>query len=74
MAAMLLKNFPPPLRAKLKKAAVLHHRSMNGEALMILEEGLSKMSRPATKLPPPVNLGFPVTADFINKAKRKGRA
>ncbi len=72
MASLVIKNLPDELHQRLKDAAVKNHRSMTGQAVAILEEGLGA-KRPAG-LPPLVEPPFPLTNDFINRAKREGRA
>lgn len=37
MASYTIKNIPPPLYKRLKRLAVLHHRSMNSEIIETLE-------------------------------------
>ena len=37
MATITLKNIPPTLHGMLRQRAVLHHRSLNGEAIACLE-------------------------------------
>ena len=37
MATITLKNIPPTLHGVLRQRAVLHHRSLNGEAIACLE-------------------------------------
>jgi plasmid stability protein len=71
MASLLIKNIPENLRKKLKAQAELNHRSMNKQAVSILEQALEK---PVTgQLPPPVKLKFRPTNEWLNKAKRWGR-
>jgi len=40
MPALLIKNFPPELHEVLRQRAAANHRSMNKEALAILERSL----------------------------------
>ena len=71
MSSLLIKNIPENLRIKLKEQAELNHRSMNKQAVSILEQALE---RPGIRqLPPPVKLKFRVTNEWLNKAKRWGR-
>ncbi|MFH1023857.1 MAG: Arc family DNA-binding protein [Planctomycetota bacterium] len=73
MPGLLLKNFPAELHAKLKEEAVRHHRSMTGEALAILEQGLNRrMPPPLPDIKPYVGK-FPLTDDLIREARRTGR-
>lgn len=77
MAALLIKNVPSLVHRRLKQAAARHHRSMNREALALLEEALRQAAQPfapGAELPPAFNAGFRLTNAFLNKAKREGRA
>lgn len=71
MPSLVIKKLPPELHRRLKSDAVLHHRSMTQQAIVILERSLATVP----PLPPvkAVNLGFPLTNAFINQAKREGR-
>lgn len=42
MATITIKNLPPALHAKLKRLAVLHRRSVNSEAIVILELAIAQ--------------------------------
>lgn len=52
MPAWLIKNMPPPLHDRLRQRAAAHHRSMNREAIAILERELERPS--VMDWPPPV--------------------
>jgi len=72
MPALVIKDLPVELHRRLKDEAVNHHRSMIQQAIVILEQGLHR-ARPV----PPFKAyrgSFPLTSDFINAAKREGRA
>lgn len=73
MSALLIKDFPVDLHRKLKHLATAHHRSMTQEVLVLLEEALQ---RPATvgEFGPPTRGKFPLTQQFLDRAKRWGRA
>ena len=71
MSSLLIKNIPENLREKLKEQAEIHHRSMNKEIVVILEEALKNPG--IGKLPPPVKLNFRPTTAWITKAKTWGR-
>ena len=77
MAVLFVKEVPEELHRKLKSLAVRHRRSMAKEALMLLEEALDASARseakPAKRLPRPVKRRFPLTDDFIKRARREGR-
>jgi hypothetical protein len=72
MASLLIKNIPEGIRKKLKEEADLHHRSMNKEAVALLEQAL--FSRPGlASLPPPFKAKVRFTSDWVTKAKKWGR-
>lgn len=72
MSDLLVKNLPPDLHRRLKEEAVRSHRSMAKQVVAILEQNLGVTdSRP---YPPPVRVAVPLTDEFLNKAKRWGRA
>ncbi len=73
MPGLVIKDFPEELHERLKARAKRHHRSLTREALSILEEALTRPERPA-RLPPPIKLEKPLTDEFIDRAKREGRA
>jgi plasmid stability protein len=71
MAALLIKNMPPPLHERLRRCAVRHHRSMNGEVIAILERELERPE--AMELPPPVRSLKPVDHEWIVQVIRNAR-
>jgi plasmid stability protein len=72
MPALVIKDLPAALHRRLKDEAAEHHRSMTQEAIVILEQGLHRARRvPAFKA---YRGAFPLTNEFINTAKRDGRA
>jgi hypothetical protein len=72
MAGLLIKNLPPELHARLKDEAERHRRSMTQQALVILEEALGL--RPWPEPPAPFRGRFPLTQDWLDRARRDGRA
>ena len=72
MAALLIKDLPPEIHAWLKGEAVKHRRSMTQEAIVVFEERMGG-PRPL-KLPRPIKTRTPLTAEFIDRAKKEGRA
>lgn len=72
MPALLIKDISPALHRKLKRLARREHRSMNQQALTLLEEGLNRPAPPA--LLPPFKGPFPLTKEFVDRAKRAGRS
>jgi len=78
MPNLTLKRVPDEIHEKLKERAERHRRSMNSEAIRILERALtpSRMSAEeaiarAEELNDRIGKTFP---DIVNDAKRKGRA
>jgi hypothetical protein len=76
MPAVVIKDFPPKLHRKLKEVSARHRRSMTQEVLMMLEEALIREEASDgeyRELPPPVKGPFPLTAEFLDCAKRESR-
>jgi len=72
MPALVIKGLPIDIHRRLKEDAEEHHRSMTQEAIVILERGLHRVRPiPAFKA---YKGSFPLTNEFIDKAKREGRA
>ena len=72
MPALVIKDLPAALHRRLKNDAAQHHRSMTQQAIVILEQGLHRVRpTPAFKA---YRGSFPLTNEFINAAKRAGRA
>ena len=78
MPTLTIKNVPEEVHERLKEQADRHRRSMNSEAIWILEQVLTP-SRPSAEeaiaraeaLNDRIGKTFP---DIVNKAKREGRA
>ena len=72
MPSLVIKDLPAEIHRRLKDDAAHHHRSMTQQAIVILEQGLHRVRPiPAFK----AYMGtFPLTNEFINAAKREGRA
>ena len=72
MPALVIKDLPADVHQRLKQEAAEHHRSMTQQAIVLLKQGLHQA--------PPVPAfraykgRFLLTEDFINAAKREGRA
>jgi len=69
--ALLIKDLPPELHAKLKREAGRNHRSMNRQALVMLEQAMHLSAPP--ELPPPAKGKFLLTDKWLKAAKREGR-
>ena len=71
MSALLIKNMPPPLHARLRHRAAVHHRSMNREVISILER---ELDRPAVaEFPPPIKTLKPISGEEIVQIIRDAR-
>ncbi len=72
MASLMIRDVPAEIHARLKSDAKRHHRSMAKHLLAILEQSLSKEL--TTEEIQPVCGRFPLTDEFLDRAKREGRA
>ena len=74
-----VKNIPPELYERLKQSAALHHRSINSEVIVLMEESLSaKKRKPEDFLASARTLRekagrYELKKEFIDRAKREGR-
>ena len=78
MPSFTVKNIPTPLFERLKAAADLHHRSINGEILACLEQSLGPRLETDELLARIRALrarfrGGPLTFEEIQAAKNEGR-
>ena len=73
MSSFLLKNIPKGLHKRLQEDAEKHHRSMNKHVIALLEESLGETTT-RREFSAPVKVAIPMTDDFLDKAKRWGRA
>jgi plasmid stability protein len=79
MPTLTIKNVPEELHERLKERADRHRRSMNSEAIWILEQVLTP-SRPSAEeaiaRAKALNdrIGTTFDADLIERGKREGRA
>lgn len=72
MSAVIIRDLPEGLHELLKEDARQHHRSMSKHIVAILENALSERRKSA--LPKPLKTPHPITPEFIDWAKREGRA
>jgi plasmid stability protein len=72
MAALLIKDVPVSVHKWLKREAAKHRRSMTQEAIVVFEERM-RSPRPV-RFPPPIKTRTPLTDEFIDRAKKEGRA
>ena len=78
MASFTLKNIPDPLFEKVRAAAELHHRSINGEIMACLERSFGVVLEPSEILARARELrshfrGRPLTFEEVQAAKTTGR-
>lgn len=78
MPTLTIKKVPEELYERLKERATRHRRSMNSEAIVLLERALMPSRRSAEEviaqaevLDREIGKCFP---DIVNEAKREGRA
>lgn len=71
MPALLIKNLPGDMHAWLKAEAERNRRSMTQQVLVLFEERM-RTFRPVC-FPPPFKTRTPLTAEFIDKARKEGR-
>jgi plasmid stability protein len=71
MASLLIKNIPNELHEHLRERAARHHRSMNKEVIVLLEQ-VMEGPRPG-HLPEPVQLKRPIDTKTILRARDEGR-
>jgi len=78
MPSFTVKNIPEPLFERLKAAADLHHRSINGEILTCLEQSFGVRLETSELLARARELraqdrGRPLTFEEMQAAKNAGR-
>ncbi|MEK7404848.1 MAG: Arc family DNA-binding protein [Acidobacteriota bacterium] len=72
MPDILIKDVPAAVHTRLKELASRNRRSMNRQALVLLEEALAQAGQ-ARQLPPVFKGRVPLTSGLMDKAKRAGR-
>ena len=79
MSTLTIKNIPSKLHERLKKSANEHHRSLNGEVIFRLEQGLrGRLVDPEAflirveALQKQITLP-PLTEEVLRRAKEEGR-
>ena len=70
MPSILIKDIPAELHRRLREVAVRDHRSLSKEVIALLEVALAE--RPA-ELPPPLELAFPLSKEWLDQAVSEGR-
>jgi plasmid stability protein len=76
MPTLVIRDLPAALHRRLKEEAEKAHRSMNREAIYLLEAGLNenKAASAAHELPAPYEGKKPLTDKLIHQWKRQGMA
>ena len=74
MPGLLIRDVPQELHRRLKGRAARNRRSLAKEALVLLETALGASSEWRGGLPEPLAGSFELTNDWLDKAKREGRA
>ncbi len=72
MPSLLIKNLPREMHEWLKREAEKNRRSMTQQVIALFEERMHRFQ--PVRFPPPVKTRTPLTMEFIDKAKREGRA
>jgi antitoxin FitA len=76
MASLMIRDLPVDLHERLKERAKVNRRSLNKEALVILEEALGRSSWPTT-IEEIDNLRVrgarPLTQEMLDDARESGR-
>ncbi len=73
MPSLLIKDMPPELHQRLREAAERDHRSMNRQAIAILEAALDLAPSGEPEFPPPIKPAFPLTSEWLKRALAEGR-
>lgn len=69
-----IKGIPDDLHKKLKEQAGANHRSINGEILYVIENGIRrKLFETPMPAPLPPKLNYRITNEEIDRWKREGR-
>ena len=74
-----VKNIPPELYERLKQRAALHHRSINSEVIVLMEQSLAAKKRKpedflaSAKVLREKTGRYDLKKEFVDRAKRAGR-
>ena len=71
MPALLIKELPADVHAWLRREAETHRRSMTQQVIVFFEERMRKFK--PVHFGAPVKTRTPLTAGFIDAAKKEGR-
>jgi hypothetical protein len=72
MPALLIKNLPRDVHVWLKAEAERNRRSMTQQVIVLFEERMRRFQ--PVHFPPPFPMRTPLTPEFIDRAKKEGRA
>ena len=70
MPALLIKDMPREVHEWLKAEAAKNRRSVAQQAIVVFEERMRRFQ--PLRFPPPTRTKTPLTAKFIDQAKREG--
>ncbi|MCJ7547192.1 MAG: hypothetical protein MUP30_10285 [Deltaproteobacteria bacterium] len=70
MPALLIKDMPREVHEWLKAEAAKNRRSLAQQAIVVFEERMRRFQ--PLRFPPPTRTKTPLTAKFIDQAKREG--
>ena len=74
MSALLIRDLPEELHDKIKDLAQRNQRSLSAEVIDLLEQALAEQDQAALTMPAPLVGTFPITSEWLDKAKNEGRA
>ena len=74
MSALLIRDLPEELHDRIKDLAQRNQRSLSAEVIGLLERALAEHDEVASTMPPPLVGTFPITNEWLDKAKNEGRA
>lgn len=72
MPSLLIKDVPSEVHAWLKREAERNRRSMTQQVIVLFEERMHCFH--PVRFSQPMRTRTPLTAEFIHRAKREGRA
>jgi len=74
MTSLLIRDLPEQVHRKLRARAKQNRRSLAKEALILLETVLASEEENKIELPQPFAGQFLLTEEWLDQAKREGRA
>lgn len=74
MTSLLIRDLPDQVHRKLRARAKQNRRSLAKEALVLLEIVLASEEESKIELPQPFEGQFLLTEEWLDQAKREGRA